>query len=297
MRDGPSSNCVVYLQDSFSDAAMSPYDSVEGAMGGKDYDSSEPSYNKASKFEPEDYSYSNSGYGYSNGESSQSNYSSSSNDSEFNHNHHHHHHHPSKDQIRHNHSYPLMPGQEPKEYKKYTLTDKPSKNKGPQCRDSKRIQELNIPLTLDQIVESPVEEFNEILTRHKFSEVQLQLIRDIRRRGKNKVAAQNCRKRKMDVIIDLSDDLDTLRSTRDRLLQERHLIDKETREMKDKFGSLYREIFQSLRDENGRPYDPSMFSLQQSSDGNVFLVPRNLTSEEHHSPHGKMDKKRKNDRK
>lgn len=33
--------------------------------------------------------------------------------------------------------------------------------------------------------------------------VQAKLCRDIRRRGKNKVAAQNCRKRKLDTIEDL----------------------------------------------------------------------------------------------
>ena len=177
----------VFQQDQFSDSAMSPFDGLEGATGGKDFGES-PSYNKGS----DKFNYSNGSYNFNNndnGGDTQSNYSSSSNDTDFNFRH------SGTNHIHHNHSYPLKPGQEPREYKKYTITDKP-KQKGPHCRDRKRIEELKIPLTMDQIVESPVEEFNEILTRHKLTEPQLQLIRDIRRRGKNKVAAQNCRKRK-----------------------------------------------------------------------------------------------------
>ncbi|OWF52699.1 nuclear factor erythroid 2-related factor 1-like isoform X1 [Mizuhopecten yessoensis] len=310
MLDDNSSESGVSLgsseQDQFSEAAMSPFDSLEGATGGHDYSGGSPGFNKASSFEHNNYSkfngggngynsegdnYNSVGDSYSSGGSSNGDSAhSSSNDTDFNfpstktsHNH-----------IRHNHSYPLQPGQSPREYKKYcTSMEKEPRHKGPHCKDSKRIQELKVPLTVDEIVDVPVEEFNELLTQYKLTEPQLQLIRDIRRRGKNKVAAQNCRKRKLDVLVNLEDDMSTLQSTRDRLLQERHTIDKQTREMKDKFSSLYREIFQSLRDEHGRPYDPHLFSLQQSSDGNVFLVPRNITADEQQA----KSKKKKNEKK
>ena len=91
------------------------------------------------------------------------------------------------------------------------------------------------------------------------------------------MAAQNCRKRKVNVIVNLSDERSELEKTRDRLLAERAEMEQETRRMRAKFGHLYAHIFQSLRDEHGQPYDPSLYSLQQSTDGNVFLVPRNTT--------------------
>lgn len=137
---------------------------------------------------------------------------------------------------------------------------------------------MKVPFTVDEIIESPVDTFNEMLTKHKLTESQLTLIRDIRRRGKNKVAAQNCRKRKVHVIVTLADDLTDLEKARDKLRAEREEMEKETRKMKDRFSYLYTHIFQSLRDERGEPYDPNLYSLQQSSDGNVFLVPRNTTS-------------------
>ena len=34
------------------------------------------------------------------------------------------------------------------------------------------------------------------------------------------------------------------------------------------------EIFQSLRDEHGRPYNVEEFTLQQTADGELFLVPK-----------------------
>ena len=102
--------------------------------------------------------------------------------------------------------------------------------------------------------------------------LQIALMRDIRRRGKNKVAAQNCRKRKLDVLVNLEDEMTDMEKMRDKLAEERRLIDQQTRQAKEKYAALYDHIFRSLRDEHGRPYNPAEFSLQESSDGNVFLV-------------------------
>ena len=58
---------------------------------------------------------------------------------------------------------------------------------------------------MEQMIDSSVDEFNELMSQHKLSDLQIQLIRDIRRRGKNKLAAQNCRKRKLEVIQTVED--------------------------------------------------------------------------------------------
>lgn len=54
-------------------------------------------------------------------------------------------------------------------------------------RDEKRARNLAIPITVDDIINLPMDEFNERLSKYDLSETQLSLIRDIRRRGKNKV--------------------------------------------------------------------------------------------------------------
>ncbi|KAL6100845.1 uncharacterized protein ACO6RY_07898 [Pungitius sinensis] len=141
-------------------------------------------------------------------------------------------------------------------------------------RDEQRAKALKIPFTVDMIINLPVDDFNEMMSKHQLNEAQLALVRDIRRRGKNKVAAQNCRKRKMENIVGLESNLDSLKDERERLLSEKSQNASSLKEMKKQLNSLYLEVFSTLRDEKGNSYSPSDYSLQQSTDGSVFLVPR-----------------------
>lgn len=141
-------------------------------------------------------------------------------------------------------------------------------------RDEQRAKALKIPFTVDMIINLPVDDFNEMMSKHQLNEAQLALVRDIRRRGKNKVAAQNCRKRKMENIVGLESDLDSLKEEKERLLSEKSENITNLKEMKRQLNSLYLEVFGMLRDEKGNSYSPSDYSLQQSTDGSIFLVPR-----------------------
>lgn len=141
-------------------------------------------------------------------------------------------------------------------------------------RDEQRAKALNIPFTVDMIINLPVDDFNELMSKHQLNEAQLALVRDIRRRGKNKVAAQNCRKRKMENIVGLEGELDSLKEERDRLLNEKSKNATSLKEMKRQLNTLYLEVFSMLRDEKGNSYSSSDYSLQQSTEGSVFLVPR-----------------------
>ena len=55
-------------------------------------------------------------------------------------------------------------------------------------RDEKKARKMQLPFSVADIIHSPVETFNDMLTKYKLSEAQLQLMKDIRRRGKNKVS-------------------------------------------------------------------------------------------------------------
>lgn len=141
-------------------------------------------------------------------------------------------------------------------------------------RDEQRAKALKIPLSVDTIINLPVDDFNEVMSKHQLNEAQLALVRDIRRRGKNKVAAQNCRKRKMENIVGLEGELDSLKDEKERLLSEKTQNATDLKEMKQQLNSLYLEVFSMLRDEKGNSYSPSEYSLQQSTNGSIFLVPR-----------------------
>ncbi|XP_024245821.1 endoplasmic reticulum membrane sensor NFE2L1 [Oncorhynchus tshawytscha] len=156
-------------------------------------------------------------------------------------------------------------------------------------RDERRARTMKIPFSNDLIVNLPVEEFNELLTKHRLSEAQLKLIRDIRRRGKNKMAAQNCRRRKLDVLFGLEEGVEGLCRHKARLLKEKAENLRSVREMKQRLSGLYQEVFSRLRDEQGRPLPTTDYSLQFSNDGQVLLATRNGSAiEQNCKPHKKQ---------
>ncbi|XP_072106901.1 LOW QUALITY PROTEIN: endoplasmic reticulum membrane sensor NFE2L1-like [Mobula birostris] len=201
---------------------------------------------------------------------------------------------PHLDPVNHNHTYNLPPRASvsghrphPSPGKKAALKEgHPSRIDLHLGRDERRARVLKIPFSNDKIINLPVDEFNELLSKYQLTEAQLTLIRDIRRRGKNKLAAQNCRKRKLDTILNLDQDVEQLKRQRARLLKENGEFARSLRQVKQKLQELYHEVFARLRDEEGRPYSPSQYSLQYGSDGSVLVMPRALTAQP-----GKPDKK------
>lgn len=117
--------------------------------------------------------------------------------------------------VLHNHTYhvqpavPEHPSGKSQKISRYLDLDDPRRNLS---RDEQHAKALHIPFSVDEIVRMPVDNFNNMLSRHYLTDLQISLIRDIRRRGKNKVAAQNCRKRKLDIILNLEDDICNLQT-------------------------------------------------------------------------------------
>lgn len=140
-------------------------------------------------------------------------------------------------------------------------------------RDELRARAMYIPFSVRQIVNMPVEEFMEILDCHGFSPEQVTLLRDIRRRGKNKLAAQNCRKRKLDAITGLQEEVERLQAQRDRLLREKQLTAKTMGAVGHQIKQLTRDVLARLRDDSGRPLSPERFTLQCGANGRVVIQP------------------------
>lgn len=148
-------------------------------------------------------------------------------------------------------------------------------------RDERRAKALHIPFSVDEIVGMPVDSFNSMLSRYYLTDLQVSLIRDIRRRGKNKVAAQNCRKRKLDIILNLENDVCNLQAKKETLKRERTQCNKAINIMKQKLHDLYHDVFSRLRDDEGRPVNPNHYALQCTHDGSVLLVPKELGASGH----------------
>nr|XP_035938109.1 nuclear factor erythroid 2-related factor 3 isoform X2 [Halichoerus grypus] len=200
--------------------------------------------------------------------------------------------------IYHNHTYHLQPSaldSTSRSFSWHGKSEKVSKYLNDTdrnlSRDERRAKALHIPFSVDEIVRMPVDSFNNMLSRHYLTDLQVSLIRDIRRRGKNKVAAQNCRKRKLDIILNLEDDLCNLQAKKEILKRERAQYNKAINTMRQKLHDLYHDIFSRLRDDDGRPVNPNQYVLQCSQDGSVLIVPKELVSSGHKKENRKGKRK------
>uniref|UniRef100_A0A8R1IC26 BZIP domain-containing protein n=1 Tax=Caenorhabditis japonica TaxID=281687 RepID=A0A8R1IC26_CAEJA len=78
------------------------------------------------------------------------------------------------------------------------LTASGRRKRGRQSKDEQLACENSLPVSALQISEMTLSDLQQVLKNESLSDYQRQLIRKIRRRGKNKVAARTCRQRRTD---------------------------------------------------------------------------------------------------
>ncbi|KAM9635774.1 transcription regulator protein BACH1 isoform 1-T1 [Trichechus inunguis] len=102
--------------------------------------------------------------------------------------------------------------------------------------------EVKLPFNEQRIISLSRNDFQSLLKMHKLTPEQLDCIHDIRRRSKNRIAAQRCRKRKLDCIQNLESEIEKLQNEKESLLKERDLILSTLGETKQNLTGLCQQV-------------------------------------------------------
>ncbi|KAM9853292.1 transcription regulator protein BACH1-like [Aulostomus maculatus] len=108
--------------------------------------------------------------------------------------------------------------------------------------NNRRAAEIQLPFPVEQISALTRSGFQQLLRQHQLTPDQLEFVHDVRRRSKNRVAAQRCRKRKLDSIQQLDCEIKTLKSEKERLLHERTELEQNLEETRQSLFRLCKKV-------------------------------------------------------
>ncbi|XP_051934445.1 transcription regulator protein BACH1-like [Hippocampus zosterae] len=108
--------------------------------------------------------------------------------------------------------------------------------------NNRRAAEIQLPFPVEHISTLSRSAFQQLLKRHSMTPEQLDFVHDVRRRSKNRAAAQRCRKRKMDSIHHLDSEIKTLKSEKAKLLQERAELERNLEETRQSLSRLCKSV-------------------------------------------------------
>jgi len=109
---------------------------------------------------------------------------------------------------------------------------------------NKNCTNVILPYTYDEITKSSRSELQDLLNMHpELTQKQLNTINELRRRGKNRIAAQKCRKRKIDEIKNLQLVLEELHKHHSSLMDIRCKYLRKSKNLKHSFSELLKHTF------------------------------------------------------
>ncbi|KAM3935846.1 transcription regulator protein BACH1 isoform 1-T2 [Leptodactylus fuscus] len=113
---------------------------------------------------------------------------------------------------------------------------------GESCSAKELECEKKLPFNAKKIISLSRYDFQSLVKTHSLTPEQLDCIHDIRRRSKNRIAAQRCRKRKLDCIQNLETEIRKLQNEKQHLLKERDQILSTLGETKQNLSGLCHKV-------------------------------------------------------
>ncbi|XP_003971399.2 transcription regulator protein BACH1b [Takifugu rubripes] len=105
-----------------------------------------------------------------------------------------------------------------------------------------RAKEVQLPFSVDWVVDLSRNDFQQLLKQQDFTREQLEFVHDMRRRSKNRLAAQRCRKRKLDCIYNLQCEINKLKAKREKLIVEKSHLGQLKMKTCDNVSTLCQEV-------------------------------------------------------
>ncbi|KAJ7997591.1 hypothetical protein DPEC_G00230600 [Dallia pectoralis] len=110
------------------------------------------------------------------------------------------------------------------------------------CSYSQRAKEVQLPFSVGRVLGLSRNDFQLMLRHHSLTREQLDFVQDVRRRSKNRVAAQRCRKRKLDCIHNLECEINKLRAEKDTLMCERTHLSQMSQNLRQRVSVLCQRV-------------------------------------------------------
>ncbi len=134
------------------------------------------------------------------------------------------------------------------------------------------------PVTRDKLISMPVEEFNSLLDGAHLSEIEVAFMKEWRRRGKNKAAAQIARKRKREEVSGLDQEVQNMRQDKARLEKRSRQLSAQVVSLKEKARLAEDKIYQKHMSVTGKSVTRKTHHILVTEDDQLLLVPRAIVS-------------------
>ena len=130
------------------------------------------------------------------------------------------------------------------------------------------------PITRDKLITIAVEEFNQLLEEAHLSEIEVAFMKEWRRRGKNKAAAQVARKRKREEVSGLDEEVQKMRQQKDELQKRYDHLRSLIESLKKRSSIAEDRIFQKQSQVSREPVSRNTHHIHVTDDDKLLLIPR-----------------------
>jgi len=130
------------------------------------------------------------------------------------------------------------------------------------------------PVTRDKLISMPVEEFNSLLEQARLTEIEVAFMKEWRRRGKNKAAAQIARKRKREEVSGLDQEVHNMRQEKAKLEKKCRHLHHQVAALKERARKAEEKIYKRQSSLSRQPVGRDTHHILITEDEQLLLVPR-----------------------